>query len=135
MKFKIITRGGRIFLIRISIPTTRGSIKVHLILSDDKENPHMHPWNYVSFLLLGAYKEIVDGKLKKHLPFTVVRRRANERHQVILYRLFGVGLPCLSIGVYSRKLQRWCERETLCDHCQGVGRCLDKVYWDTISKR
>ncbi len=132
MKFKIIRRNGKIFLFRLSFPTKKGSIKVHLILSDDTDHPHKHPWSFKSLLLLGSYKEIVNGKLYKHLPFTLVNRKETDYHQVILYRLFGFRLPCLTVGKYTKKIQPWCERKTLCDNCQKLGYCADKAYWENI---
>ncbi len=129
MKLKIIRKGGTIFLLRWTLYIKGGSIKVHLILDDDKEQAHMHPWNYSSFLLLGAYKELVDGKEFRHFPFTLVRRKCTEKHQVKLYRIFNLKLPCLSIGRYSKKIQPWCEAKKLCDFCSEIGYCVDKKYW------
>src|ERR1700722_2050732 len=54
VKFKTIVKRGRVFLHRLSIPFRRGSIKLHLILNDDYGDPHIHPWEFWSFLLLGA---------------------------------------------------------------------------------
>lgn len=129
MRFKIVRINKKVFLIRLSFAVKNGSIKIHLILRDDTEEPHMHPWNFSSFLLLGAYKEIVDGVLHKHWPFTLIRRKCNQRHQVILYRIFGLRIPCLTIGKYTKKIQPWCEHKTLCDGCQKLGYCADKAYW------
>lgn len=134
MKLKFIRRNGKLFLIRLSIPIKNGSIKVHLLLNDDTEDPHKHPWNFNSLLFLGAYKEIVNGKLYRHLPFTIVRRKNYERHQVILYRLGGMKIPCITIGKYSKKLEPWCEKKTLCNVCEKHGYCLDKAYWEQLQK-
>ena len=133
MKFKTIRKGGTVFLHRVNLYIKKGSIKIHLIMDDDKEDAHMHPWDFNSFLFLGAYKEIVDGKLFKHLPFTLVRRKCTEKHQVKLYRIFGLKIPCLTIGRYSEKKQQWCEAKKLCDFCSTVGYCVDKKEWEDKS--
>lgn len=128
-KYKIIKKKGKIFLHRLSLPTPKGSIKIHLILNDDLEYAHIHPWKFTSLLLVGAYKEEVNGKIVKHWPLSIVRNDLDRRHKVLLYRLFGIPIPCLTIGIYSKKLQRWCEHKQLCDGCKPHGQCLDKAYW------
>lgn len=135
MKFKVIRRGKKIFLFRLSFPTKTGSIKIHLILSDDTDHPHMHPWDFKSFLLLGAYKEIVDNKSHRHWPFAIVKRKSTEHHQVFLYKVFGVRIPCLTIGKYTKKIQPWCEHKSLCTYCQKLGYCADKAYWENLQKK
>jgi hypothetical protein len=134
MKFKVIKQKGKIFLIRFSIPMKSGSLKTHVILNDDQDGAHKHPWDFSSFLLFGAYKEIVDGKLIKHFPFTMVKRLCTENHKVILYRVLGIRIPCVTIGFYSKKIQPWCEKEKLCDHCETLGACMDKTYWENLQK-
>ncbi|WP_157073593.1 hypothetical protein [Sphingomonas soli] len=128
-KFKIITKQGKVFLYRLSIPLWRGSLKIHLIVNDDVGDPHIHPWEFSTFLLLGAYKEWVDSAIVRHWPFALVRYGRAKRHKVILYRLFGVKLPCLTVGRYSEKVQPWCQQTQLCDLCAPHGECLDKIYW------
>jgi hypothetical protein len=129
-KFKTITKQGRVFLFRLSIPSWTGSLKVHLIVNDDVGDPHIHPWTFTSFLAIGAYKELVDGAEVRHLPFAFVKTDRLKRHKVILYRVLGIKLPCLTIGKYSTKIQPWCEAKELCDLCKPHGACLDKEYWE-----
>jgi hypothetical protein len=130
LRFKIIRKRGRVFLYRISYGTANGgSIKTHLIVNDDLDGAHKHPWNFTSFTLLGAYKEEVDGRIEAHRPLSFVRRHANERHKVVLYRLLGHPLPCLTVGRYSPKIEPWCEHINLCDFCKPTGECADKAYW------
>jgi hypothetical protein len=129
IKFKTIVKRGKVFLHRLSIPFRDGSIKIHLIRNDDVGAPHIHPWEFSSFLFLGAYREQLDDQIINHLPFSVVRTPKTKRHRVILYRLFGFKLPCITIGRYSPKIQEWCEQTELCDHCKPHGTCLDKEYW------
>jgi hypothetical protein len=128
-KFKTIVKRGKVFLHRLSLPFRDGSIKVHLILNDDVGDPHIHPWEFTSFLLLGAYREEVGNQTTNHWPLSVVRTPRNKRHRVILYRLFGFKVPCLTIGRYGPKIQEWCEQAELCDFCKPHGKCLDKEYW------
>ena len=132
MKFKVIKQRGRVFLIRLSLPAKKGSFKIHIIVNDDQDGAHKHPWNFSSFLLFGAYKEVVDGKLIKHLPFTLVKRSCTEKHKVLLYRIFGMKIPSVTVGLYSKKIQPWCEKEKLCDHCKSIGTCMDKTHWEKL---
>ena len=133
-KFKAITNNGRTFLYRISLPFRTCSIKFHFIVDDDVGDPHIHPWRFTTFLLLGAYKEIVGSQEIRHAPFSLIRYDIDKRHKVVLYRLFGYKIPCLTIGIYTKKIQPWCEREHLCDLCAPIGHCIDKEYWqDSVS--
>ncbi|OXM49670.1 hypothetical protein [Amycolatopsis alba] len=130
VQLKVIRKRGKIFLYRLSWRTRDGgSFKIHLIVQDDVDRAHRHPWNFTSFALLGAYKETVDDVTVAHRPLTLIRRRADQRHRVLLYRLFGYPLPCLTVGRYSPKLQPWCEHRALCDFCAPVGECSDKAFW------
>lgn len=133
-KFKIITNDRKPFLFRMSVPFRRFSIKFHLIVNDDAGEPHVHPWRFTTFLLAGSYKEIVHGREVRHLPFSVVRYDIDKRHKVVLYRVFGFKIPCLTVGVYSKKVQPWCERTSLCDLCAPIGHCIDKEFWEGESK-
>lgn len=133
-KFKIITQNGRVFLIRLSFAVPNGSIKFHLILNDDEGEPHIHPWEFTSFMLLGAYRELVNGKVHNHRPLSLVRNNRHKEHKVMLYRLFGLKLPCLTVGKYTDKIQPWCRTKALCDRCRSFGYCLDKEYWENRTK-
>lgn len=130
LKFKAIRKQGRLFLFRASLQLADGgSVKAHLILNDDLDGAHKHPWNFTSFMLLGAYTEEVDGRIEAHRPFSLVRRYFYERHRVILYRVGPCRLPCITVGRYSAKMEPWCERQTICDFCRPMGECADKAYW------
>jgi len=129
---KKILKTDRLFLHRLSFKLADGSsIKFHLIVNDDLDGSHVHPWDFTSFMLIGSYKEVLtDGSVRKNRPLTLVRHRAEERHEVLLYRLFGRRIPCLTVGRYGVKRQRWCEREgTLCDFCKPNHECADVAYW------
>lgn len=127
LKAKTIKSGGNSFIKRLSIYFHNYSIKVHLILDDDKDEPHTHPWDFKSLLLV-PYKEVIfssvditDNKLittLKHNPLTIVKRLHNERHRVRLYRIFRLKIPALTIGIYSKKIQ-------LCSFCKDLGYCKE----------
>jgi len=128
-KFKIITQDGRVFLFRLSFPLSDGSMKLHLIVNDDSGPEHRHPWRFSSFLLFGAYKEQVDNKVVNHWPLSLVHYEIAKEHKVILYRLFGFKLPCLTVGRYTEKVQPWCRAKSLCDRCKPLGVCVDATFW------
>lgn len=115
VRFKQVMDMGLPFLNRISVYTKNGSIKVHLMVGDDKSQPHTHPWDFKSFLIL-PYKENLDGIDYNHAPFTLLKRTMNQRHRITLYRCFGVNIPALTIGLYTKKKQ-------LCSFCQHLGYC------------
>lgn len=138
LKFKTIRRTAdrKVFLYRIALYLNKGSIKIHFIIRDDIDSPHTHPWNYKS-CLISPYKEIVwvptpDGNTLSahysHLPFTIVHRECEIKHQTTLYRILGVPIPALTIGRYSDKKQ-------LCSFCAPYGYCRntipkDEPAWD-----
>lgn len=127
LTFKKITSGGNSFIYRWSIALKEGSIKVHLILNDDKDEPHTHPWDFTSLMIL-PYKEIVmppdgsfgmsydDAREERHYMFETVKRTHDQRHAVQLYRFMGMRIPALTIGRYSKK-------NTLCSFCKDLGYC------------
>ena len=114
-KFKKIMSDGLPFLRRLSVYHKKGSIKFHLMTNDDKCQPHTHPWDYVSFLIL-PYREWLDGIQLYHSPFSLLRRQTNQRHRITLYRFMGIKIPAFTIGNYGNKKQ-------LCSFCQALGYC------------
>lgn len=115
ISFKTIKDMGLPFLNRISLYTKDGSIKIHLMVGDDKSEPHTHPWDFKSFLIL-PYKENIDGIEYHHRPFTLLNRTMNQKHRITLYRFMGIKIPALTIGSYKKKKQ-------LCSFCQSLGYC------------
>jgi hypothetical protein len=122
LKLKIIRRDNMIFIIRITLYIFNGSLKCHIILRDDPEKPHSHPWNFTSWLFLGAYREILYTPKKQmdvlyrdkydvehisHWPFTLISRECNQLHKIQLYKVFGRCIPCITIGYYTDKVQEW----------------------------
>lgn len=116
IRFKTIKDMGLPFLKRMSIYLPNGSIKLHLMLNDDKSEPHTHPWDFYSFHLFGSYKENLDGVNLRHHPFSLLKRTMNQKHRITLYRLFGIKIPVVTVGYYTKKKQ-------LCSFCQELGYC------------
>ena len=85
------------------------------MVGDDKSEPHTHPWDFKSFLIL-PYRENLDGVNYNHFPFTLLNRSMNQKHRITLYRIFGFKIPALTIGFYGKKKQ-------LCSFCQSLGYC------------
>lgn len=115
IKFKTIKDMGLPFLNRLSLYTEKGSIKIHLMVGDDKSEPHTHPWDFKSFLIL-PYKENLDGTNFNHPPFSLLHRTMHQKHRITLYRLFGIKIPAFTVGLYTKKKQ-------LCSFCQNLGYC------------
>jgi hypothetical protein len=135
LKFKRIrSNQGNVFINRLTFYLKKGSIKLHLITGDDSEVYHTHPWDFTSFILFGGYKEYyrgveserfrgratVNGKwnqLRIFRTFSINKKLHHQQHRVELFKLFGITIPALTIGIYSEKLQ-------LCSFCKEAGRCL-----------
>lgn len=115
VKFKQIMDMGLPFLNRISLYTKNGSIKMHLMVGDDKSEPHTHPWDFKSFLLI-PYRENLDGIELNHRPLTLLTRTMNQKHRITLYQCMGIKIPSLTVGFYTKKKQ-------LCSFCQSLGYC------------
>lgn len=132
IKFKIIKNHlGEWFLIRLSFNLKKGSIKLHFILRDDIDKPHSHPWDFKSFLLI-PYKEVLYTEwvgrkeyfrydLKKHKMFKLVERKSNTLHKTLLYTIFGINIPAITIGRYYEKKQ-------LCSFCKELGYCKENKH-------
>ncbi len=117
MKYKEIIQGnGRLFIKRLSFYLKKGSLKIHLIVNDDCDEAHSHPWDFKSFILFGGYKEECEGSINKYRIFSVNRKLHHQKHKTSLFRFFGFKVPAVTIGFYSKKLQ-------LCSFCQELGYC------------
>ena len=117
IKSKTIKSGGKSFLKRLSFYKKDGSsIKLHLILDDDKDEPHDHPWDFSSIILFGGYYEgdvkygVGDLNIKLH----------NTKHKIRLRRFLGFKVPTITLGIYSAKKQ-------LCSFCKDLGYCKSSV--------
>lgn len=129
-KFKTIKNNqGKIFLRRLSVYFKRGSLKIHLITGDDSDVYHTHPWNFVSFILFGGYREFSKGINDDGIHWTsIMEYRAPsinkkfyfQQHRTELFKLFGYKIPTLTIGWYS-------EKKELCSFCKEEGYCLSNT--------
>ncbi len=123
IRFKTIRSGGNSFIKRMSVYFKKGSLKVHLFLDDDKDEPHSHPWNFTSLILFGGYDEYVetdnkDLAVKSYGFLSRNKKQYFQKHKVKLKRIFGIKIPCLTIGWYSQKKQ-------LCSFCAELGYCKE----------
>jgi hypothetical protein len=112
-KFKVIRSGGKLFLCRLSLYKDDGSsFKFHLILNDDGDEPHSHPWDFTSIILFGGYYE--ENVKYGFLDLNV--KLYHQKHKIRLRRLFGFKVPTLTMGWYS-------EKKELCSLCKDLGYC------------
>lgn len=115
-KYKTIISGGKLFIKRFSFYTKKGSIKLHIIFNDDGDEAHTHPWDFKSFILFGGYKEECEGKVNKYRMFSINKKLHYQKHKTSLFKIFGIKIPAITIGIYGKKLQ-------LCSLCESLGYC------------
>lgn len=118
---KLVLSGGEPFIFRISLNFKKGSIKLHLIVNDDQDGLHTHPWDFTSFILFGGYFEETSNSCQNYNMFSINRKKYNEQHCIKLKRFLSFKIPTLTIGRYSKKF-------ALCSHCQPYGYCLNSIY-------
>lgn len=84
----------------------------HILRSDDDRHFHDHPWNYVTIILRGGYYEvtprvvngeIVGEKSEWYGPGTILRRRAEHWHRLVL----PYGKTATTLFIMGRKRQSW----------------------------
>jgi hypothetical protein len=113
----IRNRNGNLFISRLSFYRKDGSsYKLHLILGDDEDEPHDHPWDFSSLILFGGYYE--EDVLFKFGNINI--KKHDTKHKTKLRRIFGIKIPTLTFGIYSEKKQ-------LCSFCREVGHCLSNT--------
>lgn len=80
------------------------NVYLHEILRDDDDRAlHDHPWDNVSLLLAGAYREITpDGTFLREAG-ALIHRRATDSHRL---ELVG-GKPCISLFFPGPKVRDW----------------------------
>jgi len=117
VKRKTIFSQGKPFIKRLSVYLQdKSSFKLHLILNDDLDEPHTHPWDFTSLILFGGYTEESNGQKKKYGFLRKNVKLHHESHKITLFRVLGFKIPTITIGKYSKKLQ-------LCSFCQQLGYC------------
>lgn len=93
------------------------NVYLHKFLRDDDDRAlHDHPWNFLSFMLKGAYVEtrpcgFMGGRYVEHRQRcapSIAYRRATDRHCVTLLKdQAGNPIPCWTVVVTGPKLREW----------------------------
>lgn len=106
-------RGERIFTRFALFYSTYFAIYIHkLYASDSDPYPHNHPWNYISFVLQGGYREHkvklkADGtrisKVVKRKRFSLAYSGRKAYHRIL--RLFKT--PTVTLFITWGKHQEW----------------------------
>lgn len=80
------------------------NVYLHRILRDDDDRAlHDHPWDNVSLLLVGSYREITpDGAFIRE-PGALIHRKATDSHRLELID----GKPAVSLFFTGPKLREW----------------------------
>lgn len=108
------------YLIRYTLFTCKFfSIKIHKALISDPEEPHDHPWNYLSFILRGGYweerkqaipRESADQTdkywnthLKWYKPGSILYRKGDQLHKLIIPE----NSYCISLIFTFKKWRKW----------------------------
>lgn len=103
MAARTIGDGQTTYMKRLCILTTPWfSIKLHRIFrKDGQRDLHDHPWNFLSIILRGFYREdTVDGiKERRWLNF----KRAEDRHSI----RYVSRSPVWTLVVTGRRRRRW----------------------------
>lgn len=62
-----------------------GGCYIHQIVRSDKDVHHDHPWDNTSYVLDGSYvEELPDGTRLERGPGSIVHRKAEDAHRLIL---------------------------------------------------
>lgn len=114
--FVINPQGDSPYLLRWwVIPRNRlFNIYLHLILRDDNDVPHDHPWYSASLILKGGYNEVsLDREsylvMNYRAPGHLVFRKAKTAHRLTLPRAAQDGLlrPALSLFFTGPRIRTW----------------------------
>jgi len=85
------------------------SARIHRILrSDHDRDLHDHPWDYASVILRGGYWEVTDAGRRWYGPGSVVFRRAQHLHRLVL----PAGAPATTLFFHRPKSRDWGFRTT-----------------------
>lgn len=80
------------------------NVYLHEILRDDDDRAlHDHPWENVSFVLAGGYREITPEGTFVRGPGDLIRRKAEDSHRLELID----GAPCISLFFTGAKVRDW----------------------------
>lgn len=67
-----------------AVQPTGFRIYLHCFHQSDLAELHCHPFNFISFILWGGYYEVTEKGRKWYQPGSLLRRRAEWRHQIQL---------------------------------------------------
>mgnify|MGYP003654216195 FL=1 len=85
-KQAIILPNDQVTIVRYSLLGLINKICVNVIYAD-VENYHSHPWDYISVILWGRYKETQwkDGKThtKTYYPGSILKRKHDQFHRIV----------------------------------------------------
>lgn len=73
----------------------------HILRSDEDDELHDHPWNFVSFILWSGYYEILPKWSRRVRAGAVVRHRAADAHRLVLER------PAWTLVIVTGKKRHW----------------------------
>jgi hypothetical protein len=91
------------YLIRWRLEAPYGSIRLHHWLGPDDDRAfHDHPWDFVTFVIKGGYKDFNDNAIEHLKAPTVQHRSAFHKHTVVP-DLGG----CWTIVVTGPKIRHW----------------------------
>ena len=80
------------------------NVYLHRILRDDDDRAlHDHPWENVSYVISGSYREITPAGTFIRLPGDLIKRQATDMHRL---ELIG-GQPCISLFFTGPKVRDW----------------------------
>lgn len=73
----------------------------HILRSDEDEELHDHPWDFVSFLLWGYYLEWLPSKAIFWPQFSIIRHKAEDAHRLELQE------PAWTLVFVGKKRRDW----------------------------
>lgn len=80
------------------------NVYLHRILRDDDDRAlHDHPWENISYVIAGTYREITPDGTFIRQPGDIVRRQATDMHRLELID----GEPCVSLFFTGPKVRDW----------------------------
>ncbi|WP_088183945.1 cupin domain-containing protein [Sphingobium sp. Z007] len=80
------------------------NVYLHRILRDDDDRAlHDHPWENVSYVIAGSYREITPAGTFIRQPGDVITRAATALHRLELID----GEPCVSLFFTGQKVREW----------------------------
>lgn len=103
---QIISRGDDPFFERWWLlrkgPGDIENIYLHRFFRSDREDMHDHPWDNVSLVVCGSYREATPAGTHLRRRGDIVFRRAEERHAIV-----SVAPGTISLFVTGAKYREW----------------------------